>query len=162
MIGNLPYYIASPIMTRLLDDRKFFSSIFITVQLEFGQRLCAKVDTKDYSALSCFVQYFASVKMLFKIKNSAFKPVPKVDSCFIRLIPYENFSLKANDEELLFKIIRGAFQQRRKILPNTLSSLIEREKLYPILESLKIDPKLRPENLSVKDFVGLANAVGKI
>ena len=162
VIGNLPYYISSPIVTRLLNDRFFFSSIFITVQLEFGQRLCAKVDTKDYSALSCFVQYFADVKMFFKIKNTAFKPVPKVDSCFIRLIPHEHPPHKANDEGLLFKIIRGAFQQRRKTLPNTLSGFIERERLFPILESLKIDPKSRPENLSVKDFVDLVNAVGEI
>ena len=175
VIGNLPYYISSPIITRLLNARQYFSSIFITVQLEFGRRLGAKVDTKDYSALSCFVQYCADVKMLFKIKGAAFKPVPKVDSCFMRIIPHEKFPFidlcttttnigkekvsKANDEELLFKIIQQAFQQRRKTLPNTLSGLIERERLYPILESLKIDPKSRPENLSVKDFVELANNV---
>lgn len=162
VIGNLPYYISSPIITKLLDHRQYFSSIFITVQLEFGERLRARIHTKDYGALSCFVQYFAEVKMLFKIKNSAFKPVPKVDSCFMRIIPQVNLPFKADDETLFFKIIRQAFQQRRKNLPNTLSGLIERERLYPILESLKIDPKSRPENLSVKDFVGLSNAVGKI
>ena len=159
VIGNLPYYISSPIMTRLLNDRKYFSAIFITVQLEFGQRLCAKVDTKDYSALSCFVQYFADVKMLFKIKNAAFKPIPKVDSCFMRIIPHEKFPFKADEEDFLFKVIHQSFQQRRKTLPNTLSGLIERERLYPILESLKIDPKSRPENLSVKNFVEISNAL---
>ncbi len=162
VIGNLPYYISSPIVTRLLDNRKYFSSIFITVQLEFGQRLCAKIDTKDYSALSCFVHYFADVKMFFKIKKTAFKPVPKVDSCFVRIIPYEKFPFEADDEDSLFKIIRGAFQQRRKTLPNALSGSIERERLYPILESLKIDPKSRPENLRVKDFVEMSNALGRL
>ena len=159
VIGNLPYYISSPILARLLNDREYFSSIFITVQLEFGRRLCAKVGTKDYSALSCFVQYFADVKMLFKIKSAAFKPIPKVDSCFMKIIPHEKFPFKANDEDLLFKIIHQSFQQRRKMLPNTLSGLIEREQLLPILESLKIDPKSRPEDLSVKDFAELANTM---
>ena len=162
VIGNLPYYISSPIIERIINNRRQFESAFITVQLEFGERLCAKVHTKDYSALSCFVQYFADVKMFFKIKSAAFKPVPKVDSCFMRIIPHEKFSIKADDENFLFKIIHQAFQQRRKMLPNTLSGLIERERLYSILESLKIDPKLRPENLSVKDFVELANTIGEI
>ena len=100
-------------------------------------------------------------KIIFKIKNTAFKPIPKVDSCFIKLIPYQNFPIQANDEDFLFKIIYHAFQQRRKILANTLSGFIERERLYSILESLKINSKSRPENLRVKDFVDISNAAGK-
>lgn len=160
VIANLPYYISSPVIERIINQRQRVESAFVTVQLEFGQRLCAKVDTKEYGALSCFVQYFADVKLLFKIKKTAFKPIPKVDSCFMKIVPYENVPLKADDEKALFKIIRQAFQQRRKTLPNALRGLIERERLDPILESLKIDPKSRPENLSVKDFVDLVNALG--
>lgn len=157
VIGNLPYYISSAIIARVLNERKRFSSLFAMVQWEFGQRMAAKVDTKAYSGFTCFVQYFAKVQLLFKIKNTCFKPVPKVDSCFLQLDIIPELPFKAEDEEFLFTVIRAAFQQRRKTIVNALKALMEREKLYPILDSLQLDPRLRAENLSVKDFVDLAN-----
>ncbi len=157
VVGNLPYYICSPIIARVLKERKRFSSLFVTVQREFGQRLAAKIDTKAYSAFSCFVQYFAQGKLLFKIKNTCFKPVPKVDSCFLQLDIFSDPPYKAEDEEFLFTMIRQAFQQRRKTIVNALLPLMGREKLYSILDSLRLNPKSRAENLRVKDFVDLAN-----
>ena len=157
VIGNLPYYISSLIIARVLNERRRFSTLFATVQWEFAKRLTAKVDTKEYSAFSCFVQYFAKVELLFKIKNTCFKPVPKVDSCFLKLDILPEPLYKADDENILFTIIRRAFQQRRKTIVNSLEFLIKRERLYPILDALKLDPKLRAENLSVNNFVDLAN-----
>ena len=86
VIGNIPYYISTPIIEKLIQDRDKISAAFLTVQLEFGQRLTAKPGGKDYGSLSCFAQYYADIKMLFKIKNTCFKPAPKVDSCFLRLM----------------------------------------------------------------------------
>jgi len=157
-IGNLPYYISSPIIAKLLKHRKYFASIFITVQLEFGRRMVARPHTKDYSALTCLVQYYAQCQMLFGIKKTSFRPMPKVDSCFMHLALRDEPLFPAADESWLFKIIHHAFQQRRKTILNALNPIIAKDKLSPILDSLKMNPHLRPENLSIKDFVDMANA----
>ena len=163
LIGNIPYYISSPIVNKILEHREHFSQVFLTVQLEFAKRLCAQVNTKDYSSLSCFVQYFSKVEILFKIKNTCFKPSPKVDSCFVKLSPYESLPLKARNEELLFKMIRNSFQQRRKMLSKTLLGVIsDRHSIDAILYRLNLGPGLRPENLTLKNFVDLADAIGEI
>ena len=159
IIGNLPYYITSPIMTRLLKYRDHFTSLFLTVQLEFGRRMIAKMNTKEYSALTCFIQYYTDTTMLFKIKNTSFKPRPKVDSCFMHLKILEKPSYPVTNESLLFKIIHSAFQQRRKTLANALRKMIEKEKLLAILHSLHINPQARAENISLGDFVKITNAV---
>lgn len=158
-VGNLPYYIASPIIQKLIEGRKCFKRLFLTVQLEFGKRMIASPGTKDYSALTCFVQYYSTAKMLFQIKKGSFSPVPKVDSCFMQLEMREHPELKATDETLLFKIIHLAFQQRRKTFPNTLAQFAGKQKVEQILETLNLNNRLRPENLSVNDFVRIANAL---
>lgn len=161
VIGNLPYYISSPILERIIQHRRHFDSVFITVQYEFGKRMVANADTKDYSALTLFVGYYTDPKILFKIKNTSFKPAPKVHSCFIKLDIRKNFRYKAEDESLLWNVVRCTFQQRRKTILNSLSRLIEKERLRPMLDSLKINPQQRAENLTLKDFVSIANAVYK-
>ena len=140
VIGNIPYYISTPIIEKLIEDRTKFSAAFLTVQLEFGQRLTAKAGGKDYGSLSCFAQYYADIKMLFKIKNTCFKPAPKVDSCFLRLMmrPHACKGL-AGDEEFLFKLIQTAFQQRRKNIVNSLKGLVGKEKLEGALKILGIN-----------------------
>jgi 16S rRNA (adenine1518-N6/adenine1519-N6)-dimethyltransferase len=127
VIGNLPYYISSPIIVRLLEHHKQFTDLFFTVQLEFGRRLVAKVSTKDYSALSCLVQFYAEPKLLFKIKNTCFRPVPKVDSCFVHfsILTKPRFALQ--NQKLFFDIIRAAFQQRRKTIVNSLLGFVLRQ-----------------------------------
>lgn len=161
VIGNIPYYISTPIIEKLIQDRTKLSAAFLTVQLEFGQRLTAKAggDPKDYGSLSCFAQYYADIKMLFKIKNTCFKPTPKVDSCFLRLImrPYDQGL--ASNEEFLFKLIQTAFQQRRKNIVNSLKGLVGREKLEGSLKNLGIDFNARPENLTLLNYIGLCNAL---
>lgn len=159
VIGNLPYYISSPIIGRILEYRRHIPAAFLTVQLEFGNRMIAAVGTKDYSALSCFVQYYTEAKILFKIKNTSFNPRPKVDSCFIQLTIPKKPIYPANDEILLFKIIHQAFQKRRKIILNALSSFDLKSHLEETFKSLSIDPHKRAENLTINDFVDLSHAI---
>jgi 16S rRNA (adenine1518-N6/adenine1519-N6)-dimethyltransferase len=157
IIGNIPYYISTPIIEKLIQDRSKILSAFLTVQLEFGQRLVAKPGSKDYGSLSCFAQYYVEVKMLFKIKNTCFKPTPKVDSCFLRFKMRAQPQEKAANEDFLFKLIQTAFQQRRKTIVNSLKRLVGKEQLEESLEDLGIDPSVRPENLTLSNYIGLSN-----
>ena len=159
VIGNIPYYISTPIIEKLIQDRTRLSAAFLTVQLEFGGRLTAKPGGKDYGSLSCFAQYYADIKMLFKIKNACFKPAPKVDSCFLSLVMRSQREESASDEEFLFKLIQTAFQQRRKNIVNSLKGLLGREKLEEALKALGIDPNARAENLTLSNYIGLCNAL---
>ena len=162
IIGNLPYNIATPIIEKVFTHHKQFSSFYMTVQLEYGRRLSAKPNSKDYGSLSCFVQYYAEVKMLFRIKNTAFYPRPKVQSCFIQLDMRKEPKFQIHSEDLFFKILRHAFGQRRKTIQNSLSQVFKKNQLLSVLESLNIDPKLRAENLKLEDYVRITNASGKI
>jgi len=159
IIGNLPYNISSPIIEKLVLNRHQITSIFLMVQLEFGKRIIARPNSKDYSALSCFVQYYTFSKILFKIKRTCFRPIPKVDSCFMQFDLRKSSPAETKSEELLFQIIHAAFGQRRKIILNSLSNLIEKGKLQAVLELLKINPQLRAENLELNDFVRITNAI---
>jgi len=161
-IGNIPYYIASPILEKLLlDARGIISGVYLTVQLEYGQRLCASAGTEEYGPLSLFAQYYSTPEMLFRIRNSCFYPVPKVDSCFVRLIPREALPLRGEREKMFFRLVSAAFGQRRKMLKNTLKGLIDGETLSGFLEERGIPAQARGEVLSLDDFVGLAESAGQ-
>ena len=155
VIGNLPYYITSPILTYLLDNRPSIESIFITVQKEFAQRLVAWPGTKDYSSISCFTQFYAEPEILFNIRRKCFYPVPGVESCFLRIDIREK-GLFLTNEDKLFKIIRTCFGKRRKTVLNSLSSnsaFGSKEAVEGRLKDIGIDPKRRPETLSIEEFV---------
>ena len=130
----------------------------MTVQLEYGQRIAAQPGSKSYGSLSCFVQYYADAKILFKIKNTAFRPAPKVQSCFLRLSLLRTPKHKAQNEECLFKIIRAGFGQRRKTVQNSLTAVLRRERIGELLQAADIDPKLRAENISLEKYVRISNA----
>ena len=132
----------------------------MTVQLEHGQRMHAKPHSKEYGSFSCYVQYYGEVKKLFNIPPTAFHPRPKVQSCFVQWTPFPGPKIKAAREAFLFQMIRQAFQQRRKTILNSLSSFIGRERLVRALKDLHLDPCARAENLSLKDYIMLANTVG--
>jgi 16S rRNA (adenine1518-N6/adenine1519-N6)-dimethyltransferase len=157
IIGNIPYYISTPIIEKLIADRTRISAIFLTVQLEFGQRLSAKAGGKNYGSLSCFAQYYADIKMLFKIKNTCFKPVPKVDSCFLRMMIRPQPQGAGTHEDFLFKLIQTAFQQRRKNIINSLKGLVGKEKLEEALIKLNINLNARAENLTLSNYINLCN-----
>lgn len=157
VVSNLPYNIATPVIEKILGRPGQIHATYIMVQLEYGQRITARAGEKAYGSFSCFVQYLADTTMLFRIAPKAFHPMPKVQSCFLKLNAPAMHGLKAKDEALFFRVVRQAFQQRRKMLANSLSVLIEKEKLVPILEKLGISSQSRAEELKLGQFVALAD-----
>jgi 16S rRNA (adenine1518-N6/adenine1519-N6)-dimethyltransferase len=159
VVANLPYYITTPIIEYLFKHLKSIKDIFITVQKEMAMRMVAHHKTKEYGAFSCFVNYFCKPTILFKIKKDSFWPVPKIDSCFVRLEPHRDPKklYKLRCEELFFKVMRTGFSQRRKQLLNPLSNLISKD----VLKRLPVGSllSLRAEDLTIEDFVYLSNLI---
>lgn len=156
VIGNIPYYISSPIIEHLIRYRDNISIVLITVQKEFGRRVVAAPGSKEYGSFSCFAQYYTRGKILFEIKKGCFKPSPEVDSCFLSLEFRDSPAVEIDNEEMFFKLIRAAFNQRRKTLRNSLDGFISKEELEKFLDDAGIDKNARPENLSLEQFAGLA------
>ena len=159
IIGNLPYNISTPIIEKLIEHRNVINEAFIMVQKEFAQRLMAKTSTKSYGSLSCFVQYYFEPQLLFYIKNTHFFPAPKVESAYMRLTSLTTPPIKCSDEPRLFSLIQKSFSQRRKTILNALSQDCPKENLLQILTKLKLNPQLRPENLSLKHFISIAEEI---
>ncbi len=160
IVGNIPYNISTPIIEWLIKNHSSVSVVFLMTQLEFGQRLAAKPFTKDYGSLSCLMQYHADLDMLFKIPNTAFFPVPKVTSCFLKII-FRPPQLQALDENLLFKVTRMAFSNRRKKIANALASFFQSDELLSALEDCHLSPELRADQIPVGDYVKLVNRLLK-
>ena len=120
MCANLPYYITSPILMRLLESRLPVTGITVMVQKEAAIRLCARPGTRECGAVSLAVQYYAEAETLFPVSRGSFLPAPNVDSAVIRLTVRKTPPCAVRDEALLFRLIRSAFGQRRKTLPNAL------------------------------------------
>lgn len=159
VVGNIPYYISTPIIEKILANKKKIKRAYMTVQLEFGERLGALVGNRDYGSLSCFVQYHADVKVLFKISPGSFSPQPKVSSCFLSLMIKDHPVVEAKDEDKLFKLIQRSFMQRRKTIANSLKGLIEQERLLALFAKLGIDPQSRAENLTLLNYIELSNCL---
>jgi len=161
VVGNLPYYITTPIIEYLINNRKLIKSILITVQKEVANRLLAAVGSDSYSSISCFVQYYTKPRYIHTIRRTSFYPVPEVDSSLIGLEVLDEPRVNVGDEELFFKAIRGAFNQRRKSVLNSLSRDavlgISKEKLSKVLKEIGIDPAARPEKIGLSAFARLAN-----
>lgn len=157
VVGNIPYYITTPIIGHLLKYRDKISVIFITVQKEFAARMTSSNGSKEYGILSCFIQYYTNPEILFIIKNNSFFPKPKVDSAFLRLELRDKPAVTVKDERLFFKIIRGAFNQRRKVLKNSLKNIVSAQKLEIFFNKYKIDNRIRAESLNLQQFAKLAN-----
>ena len=157
--ANLPYYITSPVIMRLLELKLPIQSITVMVQKEAAQRICAEVGTRQSSALTVAVNYYAKAQMLFNVSSGSFMPAPKVDSAVIRLNINKTPPIYVTDEELLFKIIKAAFGQRRKTLSNSLSAglNIEKTKLNTLLKSSGIPANYRAEQLTLQNFACLCN-----
>ncbi len=157
VIANLPYYISSPAIAHILNYRKSIKAAYLTLQKELAMRLCCPAGTKDCGAISCLVGYYSQPRILFPISNSCFWPRPKVDSCFIELKIFPEPKVKVKNETLFFKLIRLAFNQRRKLLKNSLSSLLPQVRLADCLEAAGLKQKVRAEELSLSDFARLAD-----
>lgn len=161
VIGNIPYYISSPIIQLLINYRKAISAVYITVQKEFGRRVVSLPGSKEYGSFSCFTQYYARCRILFEIKKGSFRPVPKIDSCFLSLEFRDKPPVLVKDEEIFFKLIRTAFNQRRKTLRNSLDGFMDLNKLEKFLDSSGIDRNVRPECLSLEQFALLEQNIQK-
>lgn len=161
VIANLPYYISSPAIAHILNYRKSIKEAYLTLQKELARRLCSPSGTKDYGAISCLVQYYSQARILFPISNSCFWPRPKVDSCFVELKMLPKPKVKVKNEKLFFKLIRLAFNQRRKLLKNSLSSLLPQIRLAHCFEASGLKQKTRAEDLSLSDFARLADYAGE-
>lgn len=161
IIGNLPYYISSPILVYLLEHISSMHSIFITVQKEFAERLVARPGTKAYGSITCFTQFYTEPQMLFPMKRTVFYPVPEVDSCFLRLMTRKKLP-EVKDAQRLFRMIRGCFGKRRKTILNSLCSsgiFPSKEQALAALQKTGISETRRPETISLEEFIKLSNIV---
>lgn len=157
--ANLPYYITSPIIMKLLEDKLPISAITVMVQKEAAQRICAEVGSRQSGAVTVSVNYYAKPEMLFGVSAGSFMPAPKVDSAVIRLDILKEPPVKVDDEKKFFDVVKAAFSQRRKILANSLSSglSLEKSEVNEILAKSGIPENVRAEKLSLQNFADIAN-----
>ncbi|WP_252179311.1 16S rRNA (adenine(1518)-N(6)/adenine(1519)-N(6))-dimethyltransferase RsmA [Endozoicomonas sp. 4G] len=153
LVGNLPYNISTPLIFHLLEFQGLISDMYFMLQKEVVERLAAQPGEKHYGRLGIMAQYYCKVDNLFIVGPGCFKPAPKVDSAIVRLEPYKELPYPANDVKLLERVVREAFQQRRKTMRNTLKKLISADELT----ELSIDPTSRPETVTLPEFVAIAN-----
>ncbi len=161
VVGNLPYYITTPIIVHLLKAHSFIDFVIITVQKEVAERLLAGPGENSYGAISCFAQFYSRPSLIMKIKKNAFFPQPGIDSSLIKLEILRAPKVRVKDEEFFFKVIRASFNQRRKTLLNSLSNRLKLDKqfLLKVLESAKISSRRRGETLSLEEFTRIANQI---
>lgn len=162
--ANLPYYITSPVIMRLLEEKLPFNKIIVMVQKEAGDRLCAKVGSRESGAVTVAVNYYAEAKKLFDVSRGSFFPSPKVDSCVIGLDLTQKGDYDVKDESLFFKMIKSAFAQRRKTILNSVSSgmNIPKDKISLAIENAGLSPTARAEALTMDQLVTLANKIFEV
>ena len=153
IIGNLPYNISTPLLFHLLAYSEYIRDMFLMLQNEVVERLCANTGTRQYGRLSVMTQYYCDVEKMFIVKPEAFTPTPRVDSAIVRLIPGKERKPALLNDESLALIVRTAFSQRRKTIKNALRNILSEAEL----NKLDIAPKARAENLSIAQFTNMAN-----
>ena len=165
VVANLPYYITTPIIMKVLEDKVNVDCMVLMLQKEVADRMNATPSTKDYGSLSIAVQYYCNTDIVCKVPKSSFIPEPNVDSLVLKLVVNEKRKVEINDEELFFKIVRGSFSKRRKTILNSLSNyedLGDKDKIQKLLEISEIDAKRRGETLSIYEFANLAKNYEKL
>ncbi|MEE1280902.1 MAG: 16S rRNA (adenine(1518)-N(6)/adenine(1519)-N(6))-dimethyltransferase RsmA [Acutalibacteraceae bacterium] len=162
--ANLPYYITSPVIMKLLEDKLPIKALTVMVQKEAAQRICAEVGTRQSGAVTVAVNYYSTPQLLFNVSAGSFMPAPKVDSAVIRLDILENPRVQLKNEKLFFRIIKSAFGQRRKTLSNSLSSGLSLPKgdIINALETAGVPANYRAEQLTMQQLADIANAIAKI
>lgn len=160
VIANLPYYITTPILFRLMEVRDLIESMTLMVQKEVAERITARPGGKEYGILSIVIQYYSQPEIAFIVPKGAFRPAPKVDSALLHIEILPEPRIKVKDEPFFFKIVKLSFSQRRKTLQNSLKRLgLRKETLDNAFTSLRIDPKRRAETLSIEEFGLLADSL---
>ena len=153
IVGNLPYNISTPILFKCIEDIKIITDLHFMLQKEVVDRMIAAPSSSEYGRLSVMLQYYFAMEHLVHVPKESFDPEPKVESSFVRLIPYDNYPFAANNIDQFGKIVKEAFSQRRKTIRNTLKNFMNANDF----ENIDINPQLRAENLSVSDFVKISN-----
>lgn len=162
--ANLPYYITSPIIMMLLEERLPIKSVTVMVQKEAGARLCAPMGTRDMGAVTVAINYFSQPKLLFSVSRGSFMPSPNVDSCVVRFDIKDKTPEGVTDEKFFFKTARGAFSQRRKTLANSVSSSmnIDKQTVLKAIEQSGLDANIRPEKLSMEQFIDFSENLKRL
>ncbi|MBP0957743.1 MAG: 16S rRNA (adenine(1518)-N(6)/adenine(1519)-N(6))-dimethyltransferase RsmA [Oscillospiraceae bacterium] len=162
--ANLPYYITSPIIMYLLESRLPIKSVTVMVQKEAGVRLCAKPGSRECGAVTAAVHYYAEPKLIFNVSRGSFMPAPNVDSCVIRLDIRETPPVSVADEKYFFRLVRGAFSQRRKNLANSLSSsmAIPKSDVINAIRAAGLSENIRPEQLTLQQFADVAEKLSAL
>ncbi|NQD67562.1 16S rRNA (adenine(1518)-N(6)/adenine(1519)-N(6))-dimethyltransferase RsmA [Bacillus haikouensis] len=164
VVANLPYYVTTPIILKLLMERLPIRGICVMLQKEVGDRISAKPGTKEYGSLSIAIQYYTKAEMVMTVPKTVFMPQPNVDSAVIRLTKREKPPVEVIDEDFFFTVTRSSFAQRRKTILNNLTSQLAdgKEKKEYILEALlkaDVEPSRRGETLSIQEFGALSDAL---
>lgn len=165
ILGNLPYYITTPIIMGILEREVNMDEMVIMMQKEVAERIVASPGGKTYGALSIACQFFCETQYVATVPRTVFQPQPKVDSAVLRLerrteLPWE---IGAGGRELFFKVVRAGFNMRRKTLLNALTTLgIDKAELKGLLEGVKVEPSRRAETLSIQEFANISNAIGSL
>ncbi len=164
--ANLPYYITTPVILKLLESPAPLAGITVMVQREVGERMKAGPGSKDYGSLSLAVQYYAEPTIAARVPSGCFLPQPSVDSVVLSLKCREKPPVRVTDEAFLFRLIRAAFGQRRKTLENSLAHApglnVTKEQVREALSALGLSPAVRGEALSLEEFAALANRMKRI
>lgn len=163
VIGNIPYCISTPIIERLITSRECVKSAFLVMQDELAVRIVSPPGSRDFGSISCYVQYYTSVRKVFKITKNCFFPRPVVDSCLVRMDFPEKPSVSVRDEGLFFDIIHQAFSERRKQVVNPLSSGgflgMDKQAWVAIFKRCGVDPASRAEAISLSSYGRISDAV---
>lgn len=158
IVGNLPYNISTPLIFHLLTFAGKIADMHFMLQKEVVKRMAASPGAKAYGRLSIMTQYYCNVEPLFDVPPESFNPAPKVDSAIVRLTPHTSLPNPTRHLKTFEKLVNIAFQQRRKTLRNALKPLLSIESI----DALPVNTSVRPEALSVADFVNMSNAIGEI
>lgn len=165
VVANLPYYITTPIIMKLLEERLPLENIVVMIQKEVADRMAAKPGTKDYGSLSVAVQYYCEPQVVTIVPHTVFIPQPNVDSAVIRLKVRQEPPVQVEDEKLYFEVVQASFAQRRKTLSNNLLSRFftkeTKPKMEAALQEAGIDPSRRGETLSLQEFAALTTALAR-
>jgi len=163
VIGNLPYYISTPVLMMFLESDLNYESMVVMVQKEVAYRMTAGAGTKDYGMLSVAVQYYTCPEIVAVVSANVFIPPPKVDSAIVLLKRRPNPPVRVEDSQLFFRVVRAAFGQRRKTILNALTALepggVDKGKLYDVFNKCNIDPQTRGEDLTIQQYADIANAL---
>ncbi|MDQ7089644.1 MAG: 16S rRNA (adenine(1518)-N(6)/adenine(1519)-N(6))-dimethyltransferase RsmA [Methylococcales bacterium] len=158
IIGNLPYNISTPLLFHLLSNAHSIADMHFMLQKEVVERICAVPGSKKYGRLTVMMNYYCASEHLFDVPPESFKPIPKVNSAIVRLIPHSTAPVTLNERKTLNTIVTAAFSQRRKTIRNSLKKHLNEDQI----KQLGIDPKVRAEEVGLEDFAKLANFFNEI